>query len=1147
MRIVELCLERYGRFENCRLPMRGGSPDFHIIFGANEAGKSTTLAAVSDLLFGIPQRSPYNFRFDYALMRIGGVIEEGGRQLVCRRRKTLKHSLVDGADQPLDEGQLVAMLHGLNRETFGSGFSLDQAGLRRGGEAMVKANDDLGQALFAAGSGLTGIAAVQAALEEESDGIWGRRASAKRTFTIAERQLDDSLRLLREHQLRPKEWTDARAAVEKREQEVDALKQRQTALSGERRAAERLRRIGPPMRLRLSLLEEISGQGEVLELLPHEEAKAEATLKALGEAAFERDRAVRLRDDATERLAALAPDPIAALADDIEALVERRGAVAKAAEDRVRRDIERRGMEKRAAALRAELGAEGELPSRLTVSKLRGISSRHAGAAAILQTREDSLADLQARAAPLRQELIDAPLPEGLGALRPAVALARALGDDFDLRCTASMEAAERAEEDACAAMAQLAPWSGEAGALARLAVIGELEVQAAQEAELSLARKLDEARAEQRRCDDELQRLDAESRRLAATGSAVPPDALAEARSAREKLWQEIDGHLAGRRPLPEPEAAARSFEAAASTADAVADRRYETAEASAKLASLEDRRAEFALLREQAAKRIEDAEQALSSARIQWRERLTAIALPALEPGPLRNWYEHRKTALDRQRSAIEARQQANHNLQRRAEAADALRGAMAAAPPAGDRLSLLLAAAERERDGGEALEQSFKDNRSRLTGLDEEIAALTRQIEQGKRAVDEARAEWNAEQAALGVPMEIGDIEARLALVEELRTSLDGAREHEQRVRAMDIDAQQFATDVAALAGKAGTKPEPDPSRMLDALRGRLAAARATQQAIETLSAEQARRQAEVDAATLAHEASLAALAPLLARCGIDDPSQLPATIERSRARRDAKTRLADAERQILTDGDGYSLTDLLAAWEACDPDAAAITADRLEQDLAVLTDELSTAADAFGEARRTFNELDERPQVTVDAASDAEAARAEMSAQAQIYMLRRTQSLILRWALDRYRERRQGPLLRRASELFQILTLGHFVELKADYEPAIPRLLGLRADGQSLVPVDGMSEGTTDQLFLALRLAAVEQAIGAGVNVPFLADDLFVNFDDERSEAGLRVLAELARSTQVLFFTHHAHLRDIGRRVVGAEMLSECVLS
>ena len=63
----------------------------------------------------------------------------------------------------------------------------------------------------------------------------------------------------------------------------------------------------------------------------------------------------------------------------------------------------------------------------------------------------------------------------------------------------------------------------------------------------------------------------------------------------------------------------------------------------------------------------------------------------------------------------------------------------------------------------------------------------------------------------------------------------------------------------------------------------------------------------------------------------------------------------------------------------------------------------------------------------------------------------------------------------------------------------------------------------------------------------MRLPFLADDLFVNFDDERSEAGFRVLAELAKFTQVLFFTHHPHLVQIAKSVVGAELHSECALS
>src|SRR3546814_16563519 len=120
-----------------------------------------------------------------------------------------------------------------------------------------------------------------------------------------------------------------------------------------------------------------------------------------------------------------------------------------------------------------------------------------------------------------------------------------------------------------------------------------------------------------------------------------------------------------------------------------------------------------------------------------------------------------------------------------------------------------------------------------------------------------------------------------------------------------------------------------------------------------------------------------------------------------------------------------------------------------------------------------------------------------------------------------------------MLLRASEIFRRLTIGRYAALRIDSDGPNSRLLGLRDDGRTVVDVGAMSEGTTDQLFLALRLAAVEQSIAAGVRLPFLADDLFVNFDDERSEAGFRVLAELERSTQVLFFNHHPQLADIAR--------------
>jgi uncharacterized protein YhaN len=48
---------------------------------------------------------------------------------------------------------------------------------------------------------------------------------------------------------------------------------------------------------------------------------------------------------------------------------------------------------------------------------------------------------------------------------------------------------------------------------------------------------------------------------------------------------------------------------------------------------------------------------------------------------------------------------------------------------------------------------------------------------------------------------------------------------------------------------------------------------------------------------------------------------------------------------------------------------------------------------------------------------------------------------------------------------------------------------------------------------------------------------VADDLFINFDDERASAGLVALRELSARTQVLFLSHHDHLLPRVKQVFG----------
>ena len=129
-----------------------------------------------------------------------------------------------------------------------------------------------------------------------------------------------------------------------------------------------------------------------------------------------------------------------------------------------------------------------------------------------------------------------------------------------------------------------------------------------------------------------------------------------------------------------------------------------------------------------------------------------------------------------------------------------------------------------------------------------------------------------------------------------------------------------------------------------------------------------------------------------------------------------------------------------------------------------------------------------------------------------------------------AIARVRAAQQDPLVRRAGELFAAMTGGRFSGVETDVDDkGAPVVVGRRTGGAT-VPVSALSDGSRDQLFLAFRLASLEVYCRATEPLPFVADDILVHFDDPRSAATLELLADFARTTQVLLFTHHDSVRD-----------------
>ena len=78
---------------------------------------------------------------------------------------------------------------------------------------------------------------------------------------------------------------------------------------------------------------------------------------------------------------------------------------------------------------------------------------------------------------------------------------------------------------------------------------------------------------------------------------------------------------------------------------------------------------------------------------------------------------------------------------------------------------------------------------------------------------------------------------------------------------------------------------------------------------------------------------------------------------------------------------------------------------------------------------------------------------------------------------------------------------------------------------------------MSEGTRDQLYLALRLAYLEEYADKTEPIPFIGDDLVTSFDDKRTTQGLKALAATGDHIQPILFTHHHHVVELARAELG----------
>ena len=214
MKLGKLSIKAYGHFSNKELDFSSTLPGLHIIHGPNEAGKSTALRALKGLFFGIPERTTDNFMHSYDQLLIGGsLIGEGGEELTFYRRKKRVGDLLNAAMEQLDPARLAIFLHGVEPALFDSLYGIDQETLVSGGRDILEQKGDVGQALFAAGAGLSSLHGIIADLEKEYADIF-KSSGSKPELNRAIKEYNDCLKESRSLSLSTNEWEQCRKAYE---------------------------------------------------------------------------------------------------------------------------------------------------------------------------------------------------------------------------------------------------------------------------------------------------------------------------------------------------------------------------------------------------------------------------------------------------------------------------------------------------------------------------------------------------------------------------------------------------------------------------------------------------------------------------------------------------------------------------------------------------------------------------------------------------------------------------------------------------------------------------------------------------------------------------------------------------------------------
>ena len=1187
MKIHTLFLHAFGPFTQTVLDF-SGSAQLHLVYGPNEAGKSSALRAMGDLRYGIHAQSKDDFLHAYREMSLAGTfVDASGQLLGLARRKGNKDTLLLAdpqtgaplAGSTVTPAMLLALTGGVDRQQFDTLYALDAERLRKGGQQLIQGEGELGAALFEASTGTAGIQAMLATLANDAKRYYAPRGQTM-VLNEAARQLDEAQQRYKKAITRPEQWKQLERAQQEAQQQLSDIRTQLTSQRQRVAQLAELRAVEPLLRdLDAAAQHWQQVQGSVAlaadareqRLAAQEQARQAQEMLQAADAALHQCQQ-DLQGQSPEPLLLAHSGAIERLHTDAAQVrrtrdeVARLQAITHTEAEQLRAQAERLGVPVSAGhnlhALHSLHAISAQMPSADEHSAAEQAlqqmhDARHSLHSALAQ--QEALTARQQQLQQLQQQAQALVSPQQQQALSLALQRALSLGDAEPRR-----EALQRAADADQRKLQQTLKDMGltaaqDLSARGHLASARIDDYEQAQNAWHSAA-ALDHS---------ELQTLDkhlAEQQRrragLGAVGEVITAATLQQARALREQNWQGVRAaFVVCASPTPANHSAlVQDFERAQNEADRQADLLREGAQRAAQITECEQRIAEMQQAQQALIARQAERQTALAASQARWAQTLAQAGVPLGGAAEVREWLQLRHSALEQQ-ERWQQKSDEQTALQAQIDSAQsALCAALAALgaviPPDASDLASQVAL-------GTALERDLVRQRAAIEQRSQDLADVAQGLQAQARQVAQQQQQVQASQNALSVHCQRLYLCADAAPA-QVRAQCQAMRDwssayllhHKQllQLHALQAHASALASDAAALGARLN-EPLSEPIELwVDALARRLAQSReasALHAALRKTEAAEHQRQQRAQALLASAQQTLAALC---AQAQVGQAEALPEAEDQSQQRRAAEQRWQASTLQLAKTSaqDANALRAALAQQDsaALDQEKQACIA-HIEQ---LEGDEKTAIATAYA-AQQALAAID-----TSDAAAlareEMESAVARYRAGVRPWAQLKLAHALLSQALRRHREQAQGPVLALASGYFCQMTGGRFARLLVDADGhghgENPLLLAQPEQGAP-IGIAALSEGTADQLHLALRLAALQvqrqperqtsqtSQTSQMLPMPLVLDDVLMTADDARAAQMLQALAQFAAQQQVLVFTHHRHLLEIAKRSLPAGVL------